>query len=157
MKHLKRFEYYMDPLGKWEMLEKPKIGKFVNMYDLAGLHMISGVEFDYNDKDDSNSMLFILDGITYKTIEDPSDGYRSYMGYIQIVDTPVKNIFEPIEINIIYTDREDYVGISFIDVISKKIILELATSYADDYYPCCVMSWMPQNIHFNIEADKFGF
>lgn len=33
MKHLKRFEYYMDPLGKWEMdksekekTSKPKIG-----------------------------------------------------------------------------------------------------------------------------------
>jgi hypothetical protein len=157
MKHLKTFEYYMDPLGKWEMSEHPKVGTFVNMEDLSGIHMISGVDYDDDNNDDASSILFILDGITYKAKEDPSDGYRSYMGYIQIVDTPVRYRFEPIEVDIIYTNKEEYVGLFFIDVISKKKILELATDYSDDYYPSCVMSWLPENIYFNIEADKFNF
>lgn len=40
--------------------------------------------------------------------------------------------------------------IQFYDVVTNKIVLELGTESVDDYYPCCVMSWHPENLAINI-------
>lgn len=36
---------------------------------------------------------FILDGVTYKAIEDPDDGYRSFCTELQVCDEVISNKF----------------------------------------------------------------
>ena len=60
----------------------------LNLSDLVGAHVLSGIETGVRAFDDSfwcetsNYIKFTLDGITYMAVEDPDDGYRSYMGEI---------------------------------------------------------------------------
>ena len=59
---------------------------------LCGSHVLSGVELknenivgEYGYTDTVNVCLFTLDGITYRLVEDPCDGYRSYCGDLCLV------------------------------------------------------------------------
>lgn len=64
--------------------------------ELCGIHVLSGIEVGmreverYGCKECANYIKFTLDGITYLAVEDPSDGYRSYMDDLEIVDETCK-------------------------------------------------------------------
>ncbi len=40
--------------------------------------------------------------------------------------------------------------IQFFDAVTNKLVLEIGTDNADDYYPYCVMDWHPENLAINI-------
>lgn len=145
------------------------IGENVNLNSLKGKHFLSGVDFDshkweddYNE--DSNTMLFILDGITYEAIEDPDDGYRSTLGSLTITNKKVKNIFPKHEVlcvtkNKEYADYADYADgdgelIEMVDVITGKVVLEVGTDICEEYYPSCVMRWCPENLAINSKKER---
>jgi hypothetical protein len=126
--------------------------------DLVGLHEISGVDITtmeiklYGDYEDINVVRFVLDGKTYKAIEDPKDGYRSYLDEIEVCDEVVWNNFPPQKV---MGKMKDEHIIVFIDVFTDKVVLELGTQHIEDnYYPYCVMYWYPENLACNFEKYR---
>lgn len=130
----------------------------MELKDLVGERLLSGVEMateKTNDRwstEDANVITFIIDGVTYKATEDPNDGYRSSLREIEVVNTIIKNTFEPQRV--IGTMKADSSyqqndTIEFTDLKSGLVVLEIGTDNYDDYYPCCVMSWIPENLSIN--------
>lgn len=129
----------------------------MELTDFIGEHYLSGLdqviekakeEWD----EDGNAFLFILDGITYKAVEDPSDGYRSYLRSIEISDEKVSYTFPPQKVIGRMKENEEYSNnnvIQFIDPITEKVVLEFGDDNFDDYYPSCVLNWNPENLSIN--------
>jgi hypothetical protein len=72
----------------------------MELKDLVGLHELSGVDTtiekveQYRDHYENVDVVrFVLDGKTYKVIEDPVDGYRSYCKDLQVCHEKVSNTF----------------------------------------------------------------
>lgn len=135
----------------------------MELKDLVGRHLLSGldsvqeeVENGYGGYNDTvNVIRFVLDGITYKAIEDPDDGWRSYLGELNVSTEPVRFQFPPQEVEC--RMRPDTDGdwpesgnvLQMFDVFTNKIVLEIGTDTSDDYYPCCILHWYPQNLAIN--------
>ena len=132
----------------------------MELKDLVGIHELSGVDTttekvkQYSDTyEDAGVIRFVLDGKTYKAIEDPGDGYRSYCRELEVCDEVVSNNFSPQKVMAKMKDNDTYSvndTIQFVDVVTGKVVLEVGTDNADDYYPYCVMSWSPENLACNI-------
>ena len=132
----------------------------MELKDLVGLHELSGVDTTIEKlkpteyyPGDCNVVRFVLDGITYKVIEDPDDGLRSFCEELQICDEVVSNNFSPQKVfgkmkeNYEYTKND---VIQFSDAVTGKIVLEIGTDYYDDIYPTCIIKWTPENLSCNI-------
>ena len=134
----------------------------MELKDLVGLHKLSGVDtatetvklYEWSDStEECNVVRFVLDGTTYKAVEDPDDGYRSHCGELIVCEEPITNNFPPQEVMAKMKDNEEYSvnnTIQFIDVVTGKIVLEVGTDNTDDYYPYCVMNWNPENLAINV-------
>jgi hypothetical protein len=131
----------------------------MELKELVGEHVLSGVDMD-NSKvkmwgenfEDCEVIRFVLDGKTYTATEDPEDGYRSCMKDIVVSEEVVSNSFfgvdvvasmrenEPCEVNdvLVLTDTK-----------TGKIVLEVGTENTDDYYPCWVANFVPENMAIN--------
>ena len=134
----------------------------MELKDLVGLHVLQGIEvgttklkrFFY---DECNFVKFTLDGVTYLALENPDDGYRTYMEELEIVDEPCK--FALPDINVLCKMREQgkYTAgdnvLSFVDVKCGKEILAIGTENNDDYYPLCIMEYKPENMACNSEKE----
>lgn len=134
----------------------------INLMSLEGDHVLTGVEMgtapEYVDKwnnDIPNTCLFVLDGVAYRVIEDPGDGYRSYMKDGVEVRSPavVTNTFAPIPVRCKNGGRESKPYsqdrtqvLQFVDTRNGEVILEVGTDNSDDYYPWYVASWTPERI-----------
>lgn len=131
----------------------------MELKNLIGEHELSGLDCiiiprsknDYSYYD-ANAFLFILDGITYKAIENPDDGYRSYLKDLETTDEKVSYTFSPQKVigkmmkSGVYGKND---GIQFFDSITDKLVLEIGTKDYDDYYPCCILNWYPENMNIN--------
>ena len=132
----------------------------MELKDLVGLHELSGVDTTTeevkqwdNHYEDANVVRFVLDGKTYKAIEDPDDGYRSHCNELEVCDEVVSNNFPPQKVMGKMKDNSTYEvndTIQFIDVVTGKVVLEVGTDNTDDYYPYCVMNWSPENLACNV-------
>lgn len=122
-----------------QIFEKGKIE--LDLVDLEGDHLLYGVDYEY-DNNDSNEVLFNLDGIIIKAKEDPDDGYRSYMEELEVSFKKLKNSFPPIEVLGI-VEHEDY--ITFYKNGSLPV-LEVGTDNYDGYYPMFVGRWNPAGL-----------
>ncbi len=134
----------------------------MELRDLVGKHKLSGfsseirrTENDYYNEDFS-VVQFRLNGVIYEAHEDPSDGYRSYLGQIVKTDlTEMKNTFPPqkvyakMKVNDPKNPYDTDEILEFFDQKTDKLILEIGTSNIDDYYPSCIMNWSPQNMNIN--------
>ncbi len=128
----------------------------MELKDLVGKHSFSGIDFNsekieiYSDSFENCQVVnFVLDGKTYTAIEDPEDGYRSCMKEIKEGLTEVKNTFYPIEVMAIMkpdeTCEKNYV-LQLINTSNGKIVFEVGTENIDDYYPCWIAHYSPENI-----------
>ena len=128
--------------------------------DLVGLHTLTGVESGYvKDKqwddnyEDCNYISFILDGIQYTAIEDPSDGYRSCMSrLITKKKVKIKNVFPEVKVFGYMKENDtckDYDVFILLSVKNAKKILEVGTENIVDYYPCFVANFYPENMPIN--------
>lgn len=127
--------------------------------ELVGKHRMSGIEEGRTEHmlsiygiEEVNYVKFTLDGITYRALEDPDDGFRSYCQNLETVEEECKIKLPDIEVvcecSAKYGDYEaDMIIIK--DAENGLPILELGTANTDDYYPFCVMEWMPKNIALN--------
>lgn len=133
----------------------------VELKSLVGKHVLSGVD-EVNRKmeiyegefEDCQCINFVLDGITYTAIEDPSDGYRSALDSLIRSDDKVSNNFTPIEVTVSYVETSDeHSGVcdilEFRDTKNGKLVLEIGTDNVDDYYPVFVGSFIPENLSIN--------
>lgn len=133
----------------------------MELKELVGTHILSGVETGtlkrtkYSWEEECAYAKFTLDGVTYLAIEDPDDGYRSYMEELEVSDTPCKIKLPDIEVFCLMMADDRYERndvLLFIDVLSGKEILSVGTMNYDDYYPCCHMEYHPENMYCNREV-----
>ena len=121
--------------------------------DLVGEHKLSGVDYSNGCDDGAMSVLFCLDGVTYEAVEDPADGYRSYMNELVVSEKRCNNTFPPQPVVCEWTDSESYWGdddILYIkDSKNKMTVLKIGTCNSTDWYPWCEMQYIPENMSCN--------
>lgn len=137
----------------------PESVEGVDLDSLIGLHVLDAVDTDttkvkkWSDSfEDANMIRFRLDGKVYTAVEDPSDGYRSSMEKLFVSGAAMKNTFLGCKVLARKKGRSDYHEndtLEFIDVVTGKVVLEVGTDNHDDYYPCFVSSFMPENMAVN--------
>lgn len=115
----------------------------ITLGSLTGKHALTGC--DMSGVGDANAILFVLDGVTYRAEEDECDGYRSSLGTLEIVTTPVRNTFAPVEV----VGRMQDEVLTFIDAVTGRDVLSVGTDNSDSYYPCYVASFTPENMAIN--------
>ena len=117
-------------------------------------------KFDFYGVDGNAFKLGIKDKhFVFEAIEDPDDGYRSYLGSINV--SLVNNFLffpKPItKIELQFCSGQSYdqnyevyghvekgfSGFKFLDLKSKKPILTVGTDEYDTYYPCFVFNYDP--------------
>jgi hypothetical protein len=134
--------------------------RLVELNELCGMHKLSGVylcETTYTNCWEEtytvNAIRFILDGVTYEAIEDPDDGYRSYMSELRTTDEKVRYTFPSVDVLCSLSEKYDRNTLCFRDVENGKTILEIGTDHEDGYYPYCVFEWMPEKMACNENAE----
>ena len=149
--------------------------KSVQLKDLVGVHILTGVDFEpygrtfqssYDGFYPESIVNFTIDGITYTAVEDKEDGYRSSMKEIFASDLKLKNTFHPVMVQCAMSLEPEACSsngeydqiLQITDMETGKIILEVGTNHTDDYYPCFIASFSPQNMAINnIPPSEFTF
>ena len=124
----------------------------VELQSLTGKHILSGIETGCVGYGEANYVKFTLDGVTYLAVEDPEDGYRSYMEDLVIEDSSCKIRLPNIEVVCHMMEDGRYERnnvLVFVDARNGKTILKIGTENYDDYYPYCVMDYRPENMSCN--------
>lgn len=139
----------------------------MTLEDLMGSHILSGVEIgsesykEWQYEGRRNFIKFTLDGVTYIAKEDPSDGYRSYLEDLEIVEgkckVPLPNIRVLCRMRTAdeqwWSSQVDEI-LSFLDAENGKEILAIGTANTNDYYPYCVLEYHPENMACNSLVNK---
>ncbi len=114
---------------------------------------------DYYGADEA-SHEFKVDGIIFRVLEDPDDGYRSHLGVIEYGEQSnaifFRNPLARVRIESFERERGTDVGwgsgagtgYRFIDVEDGHVWLEFGTSNTDDYYPYFVFRHSPKATPF---------
>lgn len=130
----------------------------LTLESLCGEHYLSGVEEKSEEVERlygtelCDVVLFTLDGVTYKLVENPDDGYRSYCDEITISEKPPKYTFPPVKVVCSMMENNGYENNDCIvirDSSNGKTILEAGTKNYDDWYPYCHFSYTPKNMACN--------
>lgn len=98
---------------------------------------------------------FKLEGFVFEAKEDPDDGYRSYLGSIEInpEHQDDKLIFFKKPLAMIemkwYEQGEcphlpSFEGYQFEEYEGSHMWLRIGTDYSDDYYPCFMFEYIPK-------------
>ena len=126
--------------------------------NLVGFHTLTGYAYGYgppNDDawtmEDVNMFYFTLDDVTYVAKEDPQDGYRSCMEYLEVVHTlPPGYISIPpvlVECKMGTGSQEELLIVT--DILSQLTVCMVGTDDYDDYYPCFIGYINLENIWHN--------
>ena len=126
--------------------------------DLVGKHTFQGIETGkakhidpyWESVEECNYIAFRLDNVTYRAYENESDGYRSFMEHIEIVEDIPKIKLPDVEVLCVYDEDESNNVIHLLDTATGKKVLSVGTRNYDDYYPCCIMEYHPENLACNI-------
>lgn len=101
---------------------------------------------------DADGYIFRLNDKNYAIWANPDDGYRSYCE-IEETDLPCKNTFPPQEVFVMLYDEDEGFntnqGIKIYNIDDASLILKIGTDNYDDYYPCAVMEYHPENLPIN--------
>ena len=116
-------------------------------YSLVKNHFLAllGMDLDYYGADYSSST-FSVNGVVFKVLEDPSDGYRSYLGAIEFTDESDSSFFRtPLgTVRIEAVDEAERRVYRLVDTADGHVWLEFGTDYSDDYYPYFIFSHFPK-------------
>tara|TARA_Y100000310_G_scaffold156644_1_gene156059 strand:- start:8080 stop:8622 length:543 start_codon:yes stop_codon:yes gene_type:complete len=125
---------------------------------------LSGIELDYYGADGGDNT-FKVDGIVFKVLEDPSDGYRSMLGAIDYTEdhdsiffrTPIAKVKIETYDTSSDADHPDHPdrhldddecqvrqGYKLVDVNDGHVWLEFGTDNMDDYYPYFIFRYTPK-------------
>lgn len=146
--------------GLEESEEDEKEEREVTLKSLAGSHIFTGVERGLLKTDkkfswdqDKNTIRFELDGQVYEAIENPSDGYRSYMDKLVFSNKKVRNRVPEVQVVCVYKDSDKYDDdcdlLDFIDCKNGKVFLTIGTKHVHDYYPVCIFEYSPEKLSIN--------
>lgn len=126
---------------------------------LTGLKTLTAVDYDaeWDDEkyEDASVIRFVLNGDTYIAVENPSDGYRSSLGYFYKDNRQrPTNKFDPVKVFVMLRPDNDRKGLSYhildvVDVQSGLVVLSVGTDLSDSYYPSFVGNWSPENLYVN--------
>lgn len=122
----------------------------MELTELQGTHIWSGIEVGCNKDDDAQYVKFTLDGVTYLAIEDPDDGYRSFMQELRIVSEPRKVALPNVNVMCHYSGESDSDILEFYECATKNLIMRIGTDEIDNYYPYCVMEYYPEKLSINL-------
>jgi hypothetical protein len=92
--------------------------------------------------------LFKLGPCIFEAIEDPDDGYRSYLGSVEVRPNKTggaiffKRALATVEL--VETGTSTYDGFSLVDVKDDHIWLRVGTDTSEDYYPSFVFDYLPK-------------
>ena len=110
-----------------------------------------GSEVDYYGADGAEHT-FKVDDVIFKALEDPDDGYRSYLGTINYSEddhsiffrTPIARVrIEGFDGRV---DGVPFHGYRFIDVEDGHMWLEFGTKDFEDYYPYFIFRHVPKRV-----------
>lgn len=126
----------------------------IELHSLAGLRKLSGLDRSTEDVDhyghieQAEVVKFILDGVTYKAIENPSDGYRSNMESLTVSSERVKNKFKPVKVFCKHRKESKYQEDDILEIynMNSEIVLEIGTANINDYYPSFVCNFSAENL-----------
>ena len=146
--------------------EEGEEGREITLKSLTGSHIFTGVERGFLKVDkqfswdqDKNTIRFELDGQVYEAVENPSDGYRSYMDKLVLSNKSVHNKIPETRIMCVYRDRDGYGNdcdlLDFIDCKNGNVFLTIGTKHVHDYYPVCVFEYNPENLSINGRGDFY--
>lgn len=98
-----------------------------------------------------------LDNVIWEAMEDESDGYRSYLGSIEVSKNEDSSIFfseSLAEVKIEKVETEDLKGWNLVDTKDNHVWLFVGTNHYDSYYPCFRFEYhpKPQKININWES-----
>ena len=133
----------------------------------AHFRSLSGLTLDYYGADIAEHS-FKIDKIVFKALEDPDDGYRSYLGAIDYTDghdsiffsSPIAKV--KIEQFVAFDNQDSYAahesitndnnittksGYRLVDVEDEHVWVEFGTDYTDDYYPMYIFRHYPKPPH----------
>lgn len=145
--------------------EDEKEEREITLKSLAGAHIFTGVERgilkvdkQFSWDQDKNTIRFELDGQVFEAVENPSDGYRSYMDKLVISNKQVRNRVPETQVVCVYRDKgyDNCDLLDFIDCKNGKVFLTIGTNHVDDYYPVCIFEYHPENLSIN-EYGGFNF
>jgi len=133
----------------------------MKLEDLEGEHLLDAVDFCVTDEvlfDDytvkCNEMRFRLNGKVFSAREEPEDGYRSCMKELSTTSEPMVNTFIPVKVLGKYKRNGFDDILELIDADTKKVVIEVGTEDYDDYYPCYIASFHPENMKINQGDDN---
>lgn len=135
----------------------------IDLDSLIGEHVLDAVDMlservkQYGEHfEDCEVIRFRLDGIVYTAIEDPSDGYRSSLERLFVSPAEkMRNVFPPIHVLARKKEDERYSvndTLQLVDLVTGKVVMEVGTDNTDDYYPCFVSHFAPENMATNQNA-----
>ncbi len=124
--------------------------------NLARNHFLNllGAEVEYYGADEGDGT-FKVDGVVFKVLEDPDDGYRSYLKTVDYTNEHNSIFFKsPLALVKIetYDDQDEdngYInqanqGYRLVDVVDGHVWLRFGTHNYDDYYPMFIFSHRPK-------------
>lgn len=129
----------------------------MTLKSLEGQHIFTGVDLYLQDP---ACVVFELDGTVYEAVENPSDGYRSYMEELTCSCARIRNKIPPISVICKHvSNNEGYVDmthdlLTFIDPENGKTFLTIGTKYVNDYYPYCTFEYHPELLHINQHLES---
>ncbi|WKZ86279.1 hypothetical protein N5B55_04835 [Ralstonia pickettii] len=108
--------------------------------------------------DAATHFTFVLDGRAYTAAEDPSDGYRSSLERVfRSPAAKVTNRFPPVRVRGTWSDDMDGASgevVQFKDCVTGRVVITVGTHNHDDYYPCFVGSFAPDNMVINRSEEE---
>ena len=90
-----------------------------------------------------NGNSFKLGSVIFEAIEDPDDGYRSYLETIRITTKGHFHKRPLAYVQILSTSTEVYEGYILYSPDTNHIWLRVGTDNIDDYYPYFVFNYIP--------------
>lgn len=93
-----------------------------------------------------NGAYFRVNGKTFLITEDPEYGYRSCLGRILNVSHNFANVFPSVNVKVIKGYRGNDDVIAFVSTVNNKHVFMFGTDHADDWYPCFICNFRPENI-----------
>jgi len=129
------------------------MSEFIELASLVGDRVIDArADFVADAKnihdEDAHVAVLRLDGVLYWFQENPSDGYRSMLGHIRIVEASELPPGALIEFERIAVDIKESAEEAQDTIIgmtkSGSVLFEIGTRNFDDYYPSFVSHWHPE-------------
>jgi hypothetical protein len=89
---------------------------------------------------------FKLDDTVWEAKENPDDGYRSYLGSIEVKESAGIFFIQPLaEVEIVAVGEDEVTdGYRLVDVIDGHVWVEVGTDHTCNYYPYFVFNYFPK-------------